>query len=1194
MAHVPSIVDPGAVSGHVHTIAGGSGFAQSVTYESMRSSRCTTAPVTEDKSNYWIPQLYHYDPSDKSYTMVPVNYMNAYYLPRPGNKDKKVYAFPDGLRMLSGEPARRDFSSSDPNDKAITYVCLEFSGAHRGNPEWDQRNSFFRHNECPQGIRAQVNFPNCWDGVNLDSADHRSHMAWPSGGVDGGDCPASHPVHLVSLFYEFIFQTQDFAYNNGSQPTWVWANGDTTGYGLHADFINGWPSLVNGTNILQRAIDECNINNGVGGNLQDCPPLAPFLDNRAAYACQPENPIVNEDIGDRGKIFSLPGNNPLYTGPGMVTGNGTSTDPEPGLVNTTSPLPSGWTRSGCIGEAPNAGRALSAASMTSDNMTRGGCVSFCASKGLPLAGVEYGRECYCDSQLRNGATNQTLLPDSNCGSQCSGNTYENCGGGRTLDLFVNPSLFQAGPVLPSGWAAAGCRTEATSGRALSGYSFSSSNMTNELCVSTCASRGFTIAGTEYSRECYCGNSYNTGSTPATAATQCNMACAGNAGQTCGGGSRLSVFTGPSGSGTSSSSSSSSTSASSSSSSSASRSSSTSSSSSSSVSSSTASTTTTTSSTAATTSPSPAAAPLPSGWTANGCYVEASPRALGGYSFTSSNMTTELCLNTCYSRGFLYAGTEYASECYCGNELTAAVATDSTCNMACKGNANQTCGGPSRLTTYKSNIQATAAGVPSGWSALGCLTDSGSARTFDGYRFSSDSMNYTLCTSTCASRGFNFAGIQYGRECYCGNTQGGSTAATSDCSMSCAGDMYSKCGGSWRLTAFKSNTNNTAPATTSSTATASSTSTTAAAVASVAAPSGWSAMGCWTDQGNPRSLNGYKYSSSSAMTYDSCTSACAQRGFTYAGIEYGGECFCDNTLAGSSAPAGDCNMMCNGDKTQPCGGSWRMNVFKAQPATVTTSSTTSSSATTSTTPSSATTSTASSSAAASPTGTILPDGWSNVGCNTDKPSNRVISGLRLTANNMTWTSCISQCASRGYWYAGVEYSSECYCGFAATLSAADQSSCNMKCAGDSSINCGGADRIQVFYNADAEAKAKANSASLPGNWKTYGCIVDSASMRVVTPYYRQTSQQMTYNLCASTCQANGYAYAGVEYGSECYCGNNVAIQDASSGCNMPCSGDPSSMCGGSARMNLMYNADSVTPPTRPTRRSLVRGGVRLDI
>lgn len=102
--------------------------------------------------------------------------------------------------MISGNPNRRTYDGSASNE-AISFVCLDYAGGHQGDPEWDQRNNFFNHN-CPNGMRAQVNFPSCWDGVNLDSPDHKSHMAFASGGPNGGgDCPASHPVHLVTLFY---------------------------------------------------------------------------------------------------------------------------------------------------------------------------------------------------------------------------------------------------------------------------------------------------------------------------------------------------------------------------------------------------------------------------------------------------------------------------------------------------------------------------------------------------------------------------------------------------------------------------------------------------------------------------------------------------------------------------------------------------------------------------------------------------------------------------------------------------------------------------------------------------------------------------------------------------------------------------------------------------------------------------------
>ncbi|ORY26506.1 hypothetical protein BCR39DRAFT_256661 [Naematelia encephala] len=516
------IVSPGGISSHVHSIVGGSNFDKTIDIAKMRNGTCTTAAVSVDKSNYWVPQLYYYNPDDQTYQAIPLSFANTYYLPRAGS-DGIVKAFPDGLRMLSGNPNRRTYDSSIPSNVAISYVCLDYDTSHTGDPAWAQRNSFFAHN-CPDGMRAQINFPPCWDGVNLDSSDHSSHMAWPSGGVDGGDCPTSHPVHLVSLFYEFIYEVQNFPFNNASVPTWVWANGDTTGYGYHGDFVNGWPALVNGSNVLQEAIDNCNADNGVGGELNNCPPFVPYLDSASASSCRPQNPLVDEDVGFGHFINKLPGNNPLWVGNSTTKPSWPNyTEPNTTYTDFKSVIPAGYSDVGCIAEATS-GRALTGPSFANDNMTRAACVSFCESYGMPLAGVEYGRECYCDVTMRNGASNTTLLDETKCGSTCANNSYENCGGSSTLELFNNPSLY---PVtkLPAGWTANGCRTEGSSSRALTGYSFTSSSMTNELCITTCGSKGYIYAGAEYSQECYCGNTFTTGSVAATS-SDCNAHCSG--------------------------------------------------------------------------------------------------------------------------------------------------------------------------------------------------------------------------------------------------------------------------------------------------------------------------------------------------------------------------------------------------------------------------------------------------------------------------------------------------------------------------------------------------------------------------------------------------------------------------------------------------------------------------------------------
>ena len=43
------------------------------------------------------------------------------------------------------------------------------------------------------------------------------------------------------------------------------------------------------------------------------------------------------------------------------------------------------------------------------------------------------------------------------------------------------------------------------------------------------------------------------------------------------------------------------------------------------------------------------------------------------------------------QGFLFAGLQYASHCFCGNEYDRYGAYDN-CNMACAGDGNKICGG----------------------------------------------------------------------------------------------------------------------------------------------------------------------------------------------------------------------------------------------------------------------------------------------------------------------------------------------------------------------------------------------------------------------------------------------------------------------------------------------------------------------
>ena len=83
-------------------------------------------------------------------------------------------------------------------------------------------------------MRAQVFFPSCWDGVNLDSPDHKSHMAYPIGLYNDGVCPSTHPKQLISLFYEYILPVGDYPYRGPG--SWSFANGDRGGLRFHGAY----------------------------------------------------------------------------------------------------------------------------------------------------------------------------------------------------------------------------------------------------------------------------------------------------------------------------------------------------------------------------------------------------------------------------------------------------------------------------------------------------------------------------------------------------------------------------------------------------------------------------------------------------------------------------------------------------------------------------------------------------------------------------------------------------------------------------------------------------------------------------------------------------------------------------------------------------------------------------------------------
>ncbi|KAF5018771.1 hypothetical protein F66182_9240, partial [Fusarium sp. NRRL 66182] len=103
----------------------------------------------------------------------------------------------------------------------------------------------------------------------------------------------------------------------------------------------------------------------------------------------------------------------------------------------------GYKPNGCYTDASAKGRALTwAMDLDSSTMTPTRCLNACANQGFPLAGIEYGGECYCGNVLAN----DTMKADVNdCNMACNGDKTLLCGGPSRLSVYISEDLLSLQP-----------------------------------------------------------------------------------------------------------------------------------------------------------------------------------------------------------------------------------------------------------------------------------------------------------------------------------------------------------------------------------------------------------------------------------------------------------------------------------------------------------------------------------------------------------------------------------------------------------------------------------------------------------------------------------------------------------------------------------------------------------------------------
>jgi hypothetical protein len=243
-----------------------------VVYDPAEKSTCTSCSFAQDMSNYWTAVMF-FKHKNGSYIRVPqtgnggpqgklVNKggLDIYYIP-----SGKTTAFKPGFRMLVGDAANT--AEGKVSKSNICHRCWT-SGSEStfvgGAPCTGSDTVAIPSQATCNMIRQTLIFPACWDGKNLDSPDHKSHVAYGSGsGANGGGpCPTTHPVKLPQIMYELMWDTKQFVADKS-----MWPEGNPYSYSMglggsaaHGDYIFGWKG-----DSLQKAMDKnCNLN-------KDCP-----------------------------------------------------------------------------------------------------------------------------------------------------------------------------------------------------------------------------------------------------------------------------------------------------------------------------------------------------------------------------------------------------------------------------------------------------------------------------------------------------------------------------------------------------------------------------------------------------------------------------------------------------------------------------------------------------------------------------------------------------------------------------------------------------------------------------------------------------------------------------------------------------------------------------------------------------------
>ena len=256
------------------------------------------------------------------------------------------------------------------------------------------------------------------------------------------------------------------------------------------------------------------------------------------------------------------------------------------------------------------------------------CIDYC--KNFKYVALWKQSWCNCGNALKQIQP----VPDNDCNNKCSGDNTQACGGtGNHYSVYTNkvPEKFNGQ-----------CLEDTKDDRIMNIWKEFSGTLTAEVCLDYC--KNFKYAGTTGGSWCCCGNELKR--TVLYPSASCDIKCAGDQNQSCGGNGMYSVNSPE------------------------------------------------TNVYAIETPQEFVGQCLEDGTDSdNSRIIDRS-----GFKGQFGDLTIEKCIGLC--KGYAYAAVQYAEECWCGNRLNRMkILPDSDCNMKCTGDQTQYCGADKKLNLY---------------------------------------------------------------------------------------------------------------------------------------------------------------------------------------------------------------------------------------------------------------------------------------------------------------------------------------------------------------------------------------------------------------------------------------------------------------------------------------------------------------